>query len=253
MTASSCPARSTRHDRRGAAPRGDRIEVFAAGSRRAATASISPRRSARACGLAQLCPRRRGDDAGRRARSRGAQLAIAGDVPHGGGLSSSASLEVAVALALAGAVGPSTRSAPTRPDRAARRKRVRRLRLRDHGPVVVGAGAAGHALLIDCRSLELRQSRCRTISRCSIVDSGRAPRQCRRRLRCSGGANAKRAARHYGVAALRDLDAEALERGAAVSTTVLFRRARHVVTENARVLAAADALRSRRPRWRWAR
>ncbi|KAI9881863.1 MAG: hypothetical protein M1823_006425, partial [Watsoniomyces obsoletus] len=50
------------------------------------------------------------------------------------------------------------------------------------------------------------------------------------------------AARHYGVPALRDLDEAALEAGRAGLDPLIFRRARHVVTENARTLAAADAL-----------
>jgi galactokinase len=52
----------------------------------------------------------------------------------------------------------------------------------------------------------------------------------------------ERAARHYGVPALRDLDEAALEAGRDGLDDVTVRRARHVVTENARTLAAAEAL-----------
>ena len=52
------------------------------------------------------------------------------------------------------------------------------------------------------------------------------------------------AARHYGVKALRDLDLAALESGKAGLDEACYRRARHVVGENARTLAAAEALAS---------
>ncbi|MGE6291666.1 galactokinase, partial [Aeromonas media] len=52
------------------------------------------------------------------------------------------------------------------------------------------------------------------------------------------------AARHYGVKALRDLDLAALEVGKAGLDEACYRRARHVVGENARTLAAAEALAS---------
>ena len=55
-------------------------------------------------------------------------------------------------------------------------------------------------------------------------------------------AECDRAAAHYGVPALRDLDEAALTAGAAGLDDLAFRRARHVVTENARVLAATEAL-----------
>jgi len=50
------------------------------------------------------------------------------------------------------------------------------------------------------------------------------------------------AARHYGVKALRDLTLPQLLAGAVGLDTTVLRRARHIVTENARTLAAADAL-----------
>jgi galactokinase len=50
------------------------------------------------------------------------------------------------------------------------------------------------------------------------------------------------AAAHYRVPALRDVDEPRLRQDAAGLDPIVFRRARHIVTENARTLAAAQAL-----------
>jgi galactokinase len=107
--------------------------------------------------------------------------------------------------------------------------------------LVSARAQARHALLIDCRSLE-----CRPVPMpeglAVIVIHSRIERGLvdsaynERRRQC------EQAARHYGVAALRDLDEAALEAGREGLDPLTFRRARHVVTENARTLAAADAL-----------
>jgi galactokinase len=167
-----------------------------------------------------------------------ARLAIAGDVPLGAGLSSSASLEVAVALALTGgAIDPL--------DAARLCQRAENLFVGCNcgimDQMVAAAGAAGHALLIDCRSLARRPVPLPPGCAIVVIDSGV------RHANTDGGYNARRAeceraARHYSVAALRDLDEAGLERGAHGLDDVAYRRARHVVTENARVLAAAEAL-----------
>ena len=171
----------------------------------------------------------------------GACLAIAGDVPLGSGLSSSASLEVAVGTALAMLAGVAVD--PTRMAQIAQRAEN----------VYVGAqcgimdqliatwGLAGHALLIDCRNLAARPVAIPSGVSVLIAHSGVRHAHAGgeyndRRVQCS------KAAAHYGVAALRDLDLATLEAGRAGLDTIAYRRARHVVTENARTLAAADAL-----------
>jgi len=55
-------------------------------------------------------------------------------------------------------------------------------------------------------------------------------------------AQCEQAARHFGLPALRDLDLATLQARAAELDPVVLRRARHVVTEDERVLQAADAL-----------
>lgn len=139
-----------------------------------------------------------------------ARLAIAGDVPLGAGLSSSASLEVAVALALTGvAIDPL--------DAARLCQRAENLFVGCNcgimDQMVSAAGAADHALLIDCRSLTRRPVPLPPGCAIVVIDSSV------RHANTDGGYNARRAecqraARHYGVAALRDLDEAGLMRDA---------------------------------------
>lgn len=172
----------------------------------------------------------------------GAHMAIAGDVPLGSGLSSSASLEVAVGIALTGVSGQSID--PTRMAELAQRAE------NDFVGCACGImdqlistrGEAGHALLIDCRSLECTPVPLPDGVSIIIAHSGV------RHAHAGGEYNDRRAqcetaARHYGVSALRDLSVEQLEVCKAGLDDVSYRRARHVVTENARTEAAAGALR----------
>jgi galactokinase len=172
----------------------------------------------------------------------GAQMAIAGDVPLGSGLSSSASLEVAVGNALAGIAGQMIE--PTRLAKIAQRAENEFVGcacgIMDQ--LISTRGEAGHALLIDCRSLD-----CSAVSipdGVSIIIAHSGVRHAHaggeyndRRAQCEA------AARHYSVAALRDLTVDQLEAGKAGLADLPYRRARHVVTENARTEAAAQSLR----------
>ncbi|MCB0201276.1 MAG: galactokinase, partial [Anaerolineae bacterium] len=107
--------------------------------------------------------------------------------------------------------------------------------------MISAAGEAGHALLIDCRSLETTSVALPpgtvavildTATRRGLVDSA----YNERRTQCEA------AARHFGVPALRDVTMERFEAEAGGLDDVTFRRARHVISENARTLAAADAM-----------
>ena len=171
------------------------------------------------------------------------RLAIGGDVPRGSGLSSSASLGVATAGALA-------RLAAAELDRTALALVAQASEVEFVGTncgimdqLVVARAEAGGALLIDCRSLATEAIVLPGDWAVLVVESG-----VERRL-ADGAYNNRRceveaAAAHYGVPALRDLTEERLmaERGGLDDT--LFRRARHQVTENARTLAAAAAMRA---------
>lgn len=105
------------------------------------------------------------------------------------------------------------------------------------------SGVQDHALMIDCRSLQVDPVPVPADAAIMIFNSHVARGLVdsvynARRLQCEA------AARHFGVRALRDVDAAMLEaRGAGLDPEVL-RRARHVVTENARVAEAATALKA---------
>jgi galactokinase len=169
------------------------------------------------------------------------QLAIAGDVPLGSGLSSSASLEVAVGLALTELANH--KIDPTRLAQIAQQAENHFVGcacgIMDQ--LISTRAVAGSALLIDCRSLECRAVKLPDGVSVIIAHSGV------RHAHAGGEYNDRRAqcetaARHYGVKALRDLSFEDLENGKAGLDDVSYRRARHVVTENDRTLRAADAL-----------
>ena len=173
----------------------------------------------------------------------GARLAIDSDLPQGAGLSSSAALECAVALALTQLAGLDV----PRPELAAIARRAENDFVGVPSGIMDQSAAllcqAGHALLLDCRSGEsdavpLNPAGSRlalmiidTRARHELTDSGYASRH----VECA------EAARALGVSTLRDIeDPGALD---ALKDPVLRRRARHVVTENERVLAAAARLR----------
>ncbi len=170
---------------------------------------------------------------------RGARLEIAGDLPRGAGLSSSASLEAALALALLGVAGL---EAPDRVELARLCSRVEnewvgaRTGLLDQLAVLLGS--EGHALRLDLRALEAREVPLDLGGWTLVtVDSGATHDHA------ASGYNARRAecaqaAERLGIASLRDATLDA----AAGLPDPLDRRVRHVVTENARVDEAVDAL-----------
>jgi galactokinase len=178
----------------------------------------------------------------------GANLVIHGEVPLGAGLSSSASLEVALALALtsvAGIVMP--RLELVKLSQAAEHKYVgTRCGIMDQ--FVAGFGAAGHALMLDCRSLEYQLLPIPQDVRVVVCNS-----MVRHEL-ASGEYNLRRADCEAGVKllqkflpsirALRDVGIADLEKYKHALPDTIYRRCRHVVTEDERVLAAATALQS---------
>jgi galactokinase len=161
---------------------------------------------------------------------------VASEVPVGAGLSSSAALEVALAGALAGSALDPTRLAEVC-HRAENVYLGTKSGIMDQ--LTSAAGKAGHALLIDCRDLSVRPLPIPPGVLLLVVDSG-----VRRELAESAYnervAECRAAAEALGVPSLRDATALHGLSG------VLLRRARHVLTENERVLAAAEALRAER-------
>jgi galactokinase len=175
-------------------------------------------------------------------RVAGAELAIAGNVPQGAGLSSSASLEVAVGQAfkaLQGFTELSQTDLALIGQRAENQFVGCNCGIMDQ--LISARGAAGHALLIDCRSLEVHPVPMPEDVAVMIVHSrikrGLVDSEYNtRREQCEA------AARHYRVKALRDVDQAMLEAGAGGLDPVVLKRARHIVTENRRTLDAAAAL-----------
>ena len=172
---------------------------------------------------------------------RGWEGVVAGDVPLGAGLSSSAALEMAAMVAFAA-------TAELRWEPATMALLAQRA---ENGWVGVNcgimdqlisaAGEAEHALLIDCRSLETRAVPVPdeaavvvldTATRRGLVDSA----YNERRRQC------ETAAKFFGVGFLRDVDEAAFAARSAGLDEITRRRARHVITENARTLAAAESL-----------
>ena len=172
---------------------------------------------------------------------RGWEGVLAGNVPLGAGLSSSAALELATARAFAA----TSRLAWRPTDMALLSQRAENewvgVNCGIMDQLISAAGVAGHALLIDCRSLDTRPVPLPDEVAVVVLDTG-----TRRGLVDSAynerRAQCETAARHFGVRALRDVDEGMLAEGGGTLDEVTRRRARHVVTENARTLAAADAL-----------
>jgi galactokinase len=169
---------------------------------------------------------------------RGFAGVLASDLPLGGGLSSSAALELAVARAVLAEELPPAELARIC-QRAEDHYVGMRVGIMDQ--LASAAGRAGHALLIDCRSLDVRPVPFPSGLRVLVLDSA-VQRELSDSAYNERRAQCEQAAHVLGVTALRDADAELLESHRDQLDPVVHRRARHVVTENARVIEAADAL-----------
>jgi galactokinase len=183
-------------------------------------------------------------------RLSGSDLTIASDVPPGGGLSSSAALEVAVAQALLGLVG--IERDPIALARICQRAENEfvgaRCGIMDQMASL--SARAGHALLLDCRSLAMRHVALPAATRVVVVDSGvrhalATGEYNQRRQQCERAVELL-AQKRPGLRSLRDVTPADLTEVRSGLPEVLSRRCRHVVTENARVEATAEALESGR-------
>jgi galactokinase len=176
-----------------------------------------------------------------RGLDRGVDLRISSGVPLGAGLSSSAALIVALLRGLREALALDLADAEL-VDLAHRvETEFVGAPVGVMDPFAVHYADEATALLLDTRSREFERVPLPPGLGLCVLDSG-----VRHRLAAQGGyrtrrAECERAAALLGVRSLRELDDE---RGAADLPAPLDRRVRHVVRENARVLAAAAALRS---------
>ncbi len=177
----------------------------------------------------------------------GWQGVSAGNIPVGAGLSSSAALELAVARAFA--------TVSDLPWDAARMallgQKCENMWVGVNSGImdqmVSAAGKEGHALLIDCRTLEtcaapLPQETAvvilDTATRRGLVDSA----YNERRQQCEA------AAAYFGVPALRDVDIATFNAKAEGLDPVTRKRAKHIITENQRTLDAMAAMLQDDPR-----
>jgi galactokinase len=172
--------------------------------------------------------------------ARGWSATIDTDIPTGASLSSSAALEVAAINALLARAGLTW--APIDVARLGRRVENEIVGLQSGiMDQFISAGAvAGHASLMDCRELTLTPTPLPNDAVIAVMDTGT------RRVLADVAyddrrAACERAAAELGVAALRDATIDDLDR---ISDATDRRRARHVVTENARVLDVVERCRS---------
>ncbi|MFP4395254.1 MAG: galactokinase [Anaerolineales bacterium] len=177
---------------------------------------------------------------------RGWEGVLTGNVPRGAGLSSSAALEMAAARAFAAV--SKIAWAPAKMAKLGQRAENQWVGVNCGimDQMISAAGEANHALLIDCRSLETEAAPLPpetvvvvldTATRRGLVDSA----YNERRSQCEA------AARFFGVPALRDVSREEFEARAGELAPITRRRARHVITENARTLQAVAAMRAGNP------
>ncbi len=179
---------------------------------------------------------------------RGADVFIRSNVPFGGGLSSSAAVEVALVGLAAHLAG--------RAVEAVEAARLARKAENDFCHVPCGAmdqmasacGRDNHAILLDCRTLRaelvpLPPSWAIVVADSGVKHSVAGAEYARRQQECAEGMAALQS-RQPDLRSARDLTLDVLEEGRSRMPEVSYRRLRHVVTENARVLSARDALAS---------
>jgi galactokinase len=179
---------------------------------------------------------------------RGCNLYIAGEVPIGSGLSSSAAIEVASALALLENSGASMgkKEVALLCQRAENAFVGARCGIMDQ--FIACHGETDHAVLLDCRSLEWRQIPipgdvalvvCNTMVKHELAGN----EYNKRREECEAGVKLLKKVRPS-IKALRDVSSAELESHRELLPPEIYKRCRHVVTEDERTLKAANAFES---------
>ena len=176
----------------------------------------------------------------------GASVLVHGEVPIGAGLSSSAAIEVASALAFTSLHG--TRLSLPEVAQLCRRAENEfvgaRVGIMDQ--FVSCMGTAGHAVLLDCRSLEyklvpipanVRIVVCNTMVKHDLATGA----YNERRAQCEEGVRYL-AKQDPGIRALRDVSIETLESHSKDIPPTILKRCTHVIRENQRTLKMARAL-----------
>jgi galactokinase len=173
---------------------------------------------------------------------RGWDAVVFGDIPIGAGLSSSAAMEIAVARTHSILSGFDWQ--PIEMAKIARRAENEWVGVSCGimDQLISAAGQPDHGLLIDCRSLEMDAIPLPPQSQVVVLDT-----TTRRDLVTSEydqrAQDCENAAAFFGQKFLRDVSLDDLMNSADEINPRLLRRARHVITENQRVMQAADAMR----------
>ena len=179
---------------------------------------------------------------------RGVDAVIAGDVPIGAGLSSSAAIEVATAVALRALLHLDLVDVELALACQKAENDFVGMKCGIMDQFISALGRRGHALLIDCRSLQYEPAPlpdgfsivvCDTMKRRGLVDS----EYNARRSECEQGVELLRRFLP-GIAQLRDVSRADLERFGEALPPVVRKRCAHVVSENERTVNAVQALRS---------
>jgi galactokinase len=174
-------------------------------------------------------------------RLKGFEGVVAGDVPIGAGLSSSAALELVTAKAFS-----ETSSFEWQAVKMAKLAQY----VENHwvgvqcgimDQLISAVGKQGHAVLIDCRSLETKATTIPQDTLIVVMDTGT------RRGLVDGAYNERRqqceaASQHFGVSALRDVSLAQLEEASSQLDPTIYQRAHHIISENVRTLAAFEAM-----------
>src|SRR5882757_5158356 len=176
----------------------------------------------------------------------GFSMSLAGDVPLGAGLSSSASIEVAVAMALLGLAGKELplKTIATLCRRAENEYVGAKTGIMDQ--FIVAGGVAHRTMMLDCRSLEYEllplPEQVRVVICNSMVKHELATGEYGDRSDEVEAGQAVLRRERPGIELLRDATLEDLEACAGKMTAASFARCKHIITENRRVLEAREAL-----------
>ena len=184
----------------------------------------------------------------RNVKLRGANLMISSDVPNGAGLSSSAALEISVGLALTEIAEKTIDEVQLALIGQAAEHEFVGAKVGIMDQFVSALGKKGHALLIDCRSLEAKQIPFASDDAAVVICNSNVKHEL-----ASSEYNTRRAECEKGVeilqkflpniTQLRDVGVEDFEKYKTHLPEVIQKRCRHVVTEIERTLNAAEALR----------
>jgi galactokinase len=172
---------------------------------------------------------------------KGMDAVVAGDIPIGAGLSSSAALEVAVGFAMLqlSEIELDLKSLALTAQKAENDFVGMRCGIMDQ--YISCLGQVDHALLIDCRDLSYQALPLPSRALIVVVDSG-AHRGLMDVEYNARRAECESAAAHFGVRALREISLKEFKNRSHQLAPNVRRRARHVITENDRTVSAAEAL-----------